>query len=63
MGDEDSVDQVKEDDGIVALGGGWTCIYIGNEDGVGQVKKKGEDVKLGGGRAHVNISEFLVRHV
>jgi hypothetical protein len=50
MGDEDSVDQVKEeDDGIVALGGGQTLIYIGDVDGVGRVKKEGESVKLGGG--------------
>ena len=41
MGDEDGVDQVKmEDDGVVALGEGRTCIYMGDVDGVGQVKKE-----------------------
>jgi hypothetical protein len=50
MGDEDSVDQFKEeDDGVISLGGGWT------RDGVGQVKKEGEGVKLGGGRTRVDI--------
>jgi hypothetical protein len=39
MGDEDGVDQVKEEDnGVVTLGGGRTC---------DQVKKEGEGVKLG----------------
>ena len=48
MGDEDGVDQVKEEeDGVVALGGGCTRIYMGDVDGVGQVKKEGEGVKLG----------------
>jgi len=56
MGDGDSVDQVKmEDDGIVALGGGRTRIYMGDVDGVGQVKKEGEGVKLGGGQTRVDI--------
>jgi hypothetical protein len=56
MGDEDGVDQVKEeDDGIVALGGGRTCIYMGDVDGVGRVKKEGKSVKLGGGRTRVDI--------
>ena len=56
MGDEDGVDQVKEeDDGIVALGGGRTRIYKGDVDGVGQVKKEGEGVNLGGGRTGVGI--------
>jgi hypothetical protein len=49
MGDEDGVDQVKEeDDGVMALGRGRTRIYMGDVDGVSQVKKEGEDVKLGG---------------
>ena len=52
MGDEDGVDQVKEeDDGVVALGGGRMCICMG----VGQVKKECEGVKLGGGQTRVNI--------
>ena len=56
MGDEDGVDQVKEeDDGVVALGGGRTRIYMEGVDGVGQVKKEGEGVKLGGGRTRVDI--------
>ena len=56
MGDEDSVDQVKEEnDGVVALGGGQTRIYMGDVDGVGQVNKEGECVKLGGGRTRVDI--------
>jgi len=56
MCDEDDVDQVKEeDDGVVALGGGQTRIYMGDVDGVGQVKKEGKGVKLGGGRTRVNI--------
>ena len=56
MGDEDGIDQVKEeDDGIVALGGGRTRIYMGDVDGVGQVKKEGKGVKLGGGRTCVDI--------
>ena len=50
MGDEDSVDQVKqEDDGVMALGRGRTRISMGDVDGVDQVKKEGEGVKLGGG--------------
>ena len=57
MGDEDGVDQVKEqDDGAVALGGGRTCIYMGDVDGVGQVKKEGKAIKLGGGRTHASTS-------
>ena len=33
MGDEDGIDQVKEEeDGVVALGGGRTCIYTGDVD-------------------------------
>jgi hypothetical protein len=56
MGDEDGVDQVKEkDDGVVALGGGQTRIYMGDVDSIGQVKKEGEGVKLGGGRTCVDI--------
>ena len=56
MGDEDGVDQVKEeDDGVVALGEGRTCIYMGDVDGVGQVKKEGECVKLGKGRTRIDI--------
>jgi hypothetical protein len=56
MGDEDSVDQVKEeDDGIVALGGSRTRINMRDVDGVGQVKKDGECIKLGGGRTRVDI--------
>ena len=56
MGDEDIVDQVKqEDDGIMALGGGWTRISMGDIDGVGQVKKEGEGVKLGGCRTRIDI--------
>ena len=56
MGDEDDVDQVKEeDDSIVALGGGRTRIYMGDVDGVDQVKKKDECVKLGGGRTRIDI--------
>jgi hypothetical protein len=50
MGDEDGVDQVKEEvNGVVALGGDRTRIYMGDADGVGQVKKEDEGVKLGGG--------------
>ena len=46
MGDGDNINQVKEEDnGIVALGEGWTCISMGNEDGTGQVKKEGEGVR------------------
>jgi hypothetical protein len=57
MGDEDGVDQVKEeDDGVVALGGGRTRICMDDVDGVGQVKKEGGCVKLGGGRTRVDIS-------
>ena len=56
MGDEDGVDQVKEeDDGIVALGRGQARICKGDVDGVGQDKNKGEGVKLGGGQTHVDI--------
>ena len=56
MGDEDGVDQVKEeDDGIVALGRGRARICKGDVDGVGQDKNKGEGVKLGGGQTHVDI--------
>ena len=56
MGDEDGVDQVKEeDDGIMALGRGRTRISMGDVDGVDQVKKEGEGVKLGGGRTRVDI--------
>jgi hypothetical protein len=56
IGDEDGIDQVKEEnDGIVALSGGRTRMYIGDVDGVGQVKKEGEGVKLGGGRTRVDI--------
>ena len=56
MGDEDGVDQVKmKDDGVVALNGGRTRIYMGDVDGVGQVKKEGKGVKLGGGRTCVDI--------
>jgi hypothetical protein len=57
MGDEDGVDQVKEeDDGVVALGGDRTRICMDDVDGVGQVKKEGGCVKLGGGRTRVDIS-------
>jgi hypothetical protein len=60
MGDEDDVDQVKEEeDGIVALGGRRTRIYMGDVDGVGQVKKEGEGVKFGGGRTRVDIGGLL----
>jgi hypothetical protein len=56
MGDEDGVDQVKgEDDGVVALGGGRTRIYMGDVDGVSQVKKEDEGVKLGRGRTRIDI--------
>jgi hypothetical protein len=56
MGDEDGVNQVKEeDDGIVALGGGRTRIYMGDVDGIGRVKKEGESVKLGGGQTRIDI--------
>ena len=56
MGDEDGIDQVKEeDDSVVALGGGRTRIYMGDVDGVGQVKKEDEGVKVGGGRTRVDI--------
>jgi hypothetical protein len=56
MGDEDGVDQVKEEDnGVVALGGGRTRIYMGDVDGIGQVKKEGEGAKLGRGWTRVNI--------
>jgi hypothetical protein len=42
-GHEDGVDQVKTgDDGIVALGRGWTHIYMGDVDGIDQVKEEGE---------------------
>lgn len=62
MGDEDGIDQVKEeDDGSMALGIDWTYIYMGDEDGIDQVKKEG--VKLGRCRTHVDIGEsHLVRH-
>jgi hypothetical protein len=59
MDDEDDIDQVKEkDDGVVALGGGQTCIYMGDVDGVGQVKKECEGIELGGGwtRASTSVS-------
>ena len=56
MGDENGVDLVKEEDnGVVALGGGRTHIYMRDADGVGQVKKEGECVKLGVGRTRVDI--------
>ena len=47
MDDVDGVNQVKEeDDGIVELGRGQTCVYIeDDEDGVGQVKNHGEGVR------------------
>jgi hypothetical protein len=41
MGDEDGVNQVKEEDnGVVTLGGGRIHIYMGDVDGIGQVKKE-----------------------
>jgi hypothetical protein len=47
----------------LALGGGYTHIYLSDEDGVGQVKKEDEGVNLGGGRARVDVSEScLARH-
>jgi hypothetical protein len=56
MGDEDGVDQVKEeDDGVVALAEGRTRIYMGDVDGVGHVKKEDEGVKLGRGWRCVDI--------
>jgi hypothetical protein len=56
MGDENGVDQVKEeDDGVVALGGGRTRIYMGDVDGIDQVNKEGKGIKLGGGRTRVDI--------
>ena len=56
MGDEDGVDQVKEeDDGVVALDRGRTRIYMEDVDGIGQVKKEGEAIKLGRGRTRVDI--------
>jgi len=47
MGDSDGVKQVKEeDDGVVELGRGHTCVYIEDDEyGVGQVKNQGEDVR------------------
>jgi hypothetical protein len=49
MCDGDGFIQVMEDDdGIVALGGGWTCIYMGDEDGISQVKNEGEGINHGG---------------
>jgi hypothetical protein len=58
MGDEDDVDQVKEeDDNVVALGESRTHIYMDDVDGVGQVKKKGEDVSLAEiGHASTSVS-------
>jgi len=59
MGDEDGIDQVKEeDDGAVALSGGRTRIYMEDVDDVGQVKKEDEGVKLGEGRTRVNMEGF-----
>jgi hypothetical protein len=56
MGDEDSVDQVKEeDDDVVALGGGRTRIYMGDVDGIGRIKKEDEGIKLGEGQTRVDI--------
>jgi hypothetical protein len=56
MGDEDDIDQVKEEnDGVMSLGGGCTRIYMGDVDGVGRVRKEGQGVKLGGGWTHVDI--------
>jgi hypothetical protein len=56
MGNEDGVDQVKEeDDDVVALGGGQTRIYVGDIDGVGQVKKESEGIKLDGGWTRVEV--------
>lgn len=63
MGDEDSIDQMKEeDDNVVTHGRGRIRIYMCDEDGASQVKNEGEGVKHGGGRAHVDIGESrLVR--
>jgi hypothetical protein len=56
MGDEDGVDQVKEEvNGVVTLGGDRTRIYMGDADGVGQVKKEDEGVKLGRGWTCIDI--------
>jgi hypothetical protein len=64
MGDEDGVDQVKEeDDGVVALGGGRTCIYKGDVDGVGRVRKEGKGVKLGGGRTSEGFGGFVLKTI
>lgn len=48
MGDEENIGPVKDDDGVMSLGGGRTYIYMGNEDGIDPVKKVGEGIKLGG---------------
>jgi hypothetical protein len=56
MGDEDSVDQVKEEsDDVMALGGGRTRIYMGDVDGIGRIKKEDEGIKLGEGQTRVDI--------
>jgi hypothetical protein len=56
MCDEDDINQVKEEDNsIVALGGGRTCICMGDANGVSRVKKEGKSVKLGGGWTRVDI--------
>jgi hypothetical protein len=63
MGDEENIDRVKDDDGVMSLGGGRTYIYMGNEDGISPVKKVGEGIKLGGGCTCVDSSEScLVWH-
>ena len=47
----------------MALGGGWTNIFMGDEDDVDQVKKEGEGVNLGVGWTLLDIDESLpVRH-
>jgi hypothetical protein len=47
----------------VALGRGWTNIFMGDEDDVDQVKKEGEGVNLSVGWTLLDINEsLLVRH-
>ena len=55
MVDENCVGQVEEGDGIVALGGGRTHIYMGDENGIDQVKKDGQGGNLDEGRTCIDI--------
>jgi hypothetical protein len=52
----DNINQVKEEDGVVALGKGQTRIYMGDGHGVSQVNKEGK------GKSLAEVEHMLKNH-